>query len=170
MSENEDIKNFKMLLPIAIYSILTYLWFDANETNSLILIGHTDLVNGWVNEHANKVKLFGELIYFSISIAAMIVVTQLILHEINIPFLSFEKDSGHVAAIFVNFFVFIYEFHVIEFRIKLVGLAVAMIIFFVIGYVLAIKILDIVRPILGIVDVAESVDEIKNTYEDNNKK
>ncbi|MBR1858044.1 MAG: hypothetical protein IJ797_00915 [Selenomonadaceae bacterium] len=58
MQENENIKLIKMLVLIAIYAVLTWLWFDLKNSNDLPLIGHTDLVNGWVNEHASKVKFF----------------------------------------------------------------------------------------------------------------
>ena len=34
MQENENIKLIKMLVPIAIYAILTWLWFDLNNSNN----------------------------------------------------------------------------------------------------------------------------------------
>ena len=75
MSKNEDIENIKELIAIAICAILTWIWFDLNNSNELPLIGHTNLVNGWVNEYASKSKLFFDLIYFSVSTAIIIVLT-----------------------------------------------------------------------------------------------
>ena len=154
MKENENVHNFKMLVAVVIYAILTWVWFQLNSNNDLPLIGHTSLVHGWVNENASKIGLLIDLIYFSISVAVMIVVTEIILSKIEMPLFKFEKDSGTVAAVFVNFIVFLYEFHILEFRFKLIGLTIALVIFFSIGIGIADKILEILRPVLKITDIA----------------
>ena len=160
MSKNEDIENIKGLIAIAICAILTWIWFDLNNSNELPLIGHTNLVNGWVNEYASKSKLFFDLIYFSVSTAIIIILTDIALAKIKLPFFGFSKDSCFSASIIVNLIVFIYEFHILEFKLKLIGLTIALIIFYIIGTAIAGKLLEIVRPILEIVDAVDTINEM----------
>ena len=160
MQKNEDIENIKGLIAVAICAILTWIWFDLNNSNDLPLIGHTSLVNGWINEYASKLKLLFDLIYFSVSIAIIIVLTDIALAKIELPFFGFSKDSCFSASIIVNLIVFIYEFHILEFKLKLIGLTIALIIFYIIGTAIAGKLLEIVRPILGIIDAVDTINEI----------
>ncbi|MBR1396685.1 MAG: hypothetical protein IJ563_04005 [Selenomonadaceae bacterium] len=44
MQENENIKLIKMLVLIAIYAVLTWLWFDLKNSNDLALIGQFRLL------------------------------------------------------------------------------------------------------------------------------
>lgn len=165
---NENAKNIGAIISLVIYAILTYFWFSANYSDDLIFIGHTNLVAGWINSYASKTKVFIDLFYYSLSVAFMTVLTQIIVSQIKIPILKFEKDVAMSSAVIVNIFLFFYEFHILEFRIKLIGLAVAMIIFFMIGISIADKILGILLPILKIVDVVDSAEEITNSTD--NKK
>ena len=165
MQENEDIKNIKGLIAIAICAILTWIWFDLNNSNDLPLIGHTNLVNGWINEYASKSKLLFDLVYFSVSIAIIIVLTDIALAKIELPFFGFSKDSCFSASIIVNLIVFIYEFHILEFKLKLIGLTIALIIFYIIGTAIAGKLLEIVRPILEIVDAVDTINEINENVD-----
>jgi len=161
----ERIKNY---IAIIIYAILTWFWFDLNHSNSLPLIGHTELVYGWCSPYADKVGLIFDLIYFSFSVAFCIVITDILLNKL--PFMKLigsESDrkemlSAGTASLFVNFIVLLYEFHVENFKIKLIGLTIGLIICWCIGFVLSWKIIKIVRPLLGIADLAESVNEINN--------
>ena len=164
-------ENFGYIVTIAIYAFLTHLWFDANEKNILIFIGHTDLVNGWVLSYASKTKLFIDLIYFALSVAVIIVATQIIINQIKTPLLKFQEGDAIGASAVVNLIVFLYEFHILEFRIKLIGLAIALIIFFAIGVCLAMKILEILKPIFKVIGIADTVSDISNAVDnDNNKK
>ena len=165
MQENENIKNIKELIAVAICAILTWIWFDLNNSNDLPLIGHTSLVNGWVNEYASKSKLIFDLVYFSFSIAIIIVLTDIALAKIELPFFGFSKDSCFSASIIVNFIVFLYEFHILEFKLKLIGLSIGLIIFYMIGMFIAIKLLEIVRPILGIIDAVDTINEINENVD-----
>ena len=168
---NETRENLGYIVTVAIYAFLTYLWFDSNEKDILIFIGHTDLVTGWLLSYANKTKFFIDLIYFALSVAVMIVVTQVIINQIKNPLLKFADDEAIGAASIVNIVVFLYEFHILEFKIKLVGLAIALIIFFAIGVCLAIKILEILKPIFKMIGIADTVSDISDAVDnDNNKK
>ena len=169
MQENEDVKNAKLLAGVVIYAVLTWLWFQLNNANDLPLVGHTDLVNGWINEHASKIGLLIDLIYFALSVAIMVVATQIILEKIAPPLVKIDKDSGFVAAIFVNFIVLVYEFFHLEFRLKLIGLTIGLFIFFVIGTAIADKILEILRPILKLTDAVETINDITNINDRDNK-
>ena len=155
--ENESLEKITGLVVLVIYAALTWFWFYLNNSNSLPLIGHTELVRGWIYPGADKVKLFFDLVYFALSVAVFIIATEVILSEISIPFLEFKKDSSFEAAMGVNFIVLLYEFHILEFRLKLIGLTIGLIIFFVIGLFIAEKVLEILRPILGIMDAAENI-------------
>ena len=156
---NDTRENLGYIVTIAIYAFLTHLWFDANEKNILIFIGHTDLVNGWVLSYASKTKLFIDLIYFALSVAAIIVTTQIIINQIKTPLLKFKEDEVLGVAAVVNLIVLVYEFHILEFRIKLIGLAIALIIFFAIGVCLAMKILEILKPIFKVIGIADTVND-----------
>ena len=175
----EILDNAKYSVAIVIYAVLAWLWFDLNNSNSLPFIGHTDLVNGWCNPYASKLGLLADLIYFSFSLAFCIVATDIILNKIPIVNLIFTDEersqaqygmqlvSASTACAAVNIIIFLYEFHVLDFRFKLIGLTIALIIFYLIGLFLAEKIMKIVRPILGIVDLAENINEINNINKDN---
>ena len=56
-----------------------------------------------------------------------------------------------------------------EFRFKLIGLTIALVIFFSIGIGIADKILEILRPVLKITDIAETVNDVTN-ISDHDKK
>ena len=158
MQENE---NMRFAITIVIYSLLTRVWFDLNNNDLLPFIGHTNLVNWWINEYASKTKLLFDLIYFSISTATIIVVTSIILSKVELPFILHFKDADvYGVSSLVNLVVLLYEFHVLEFRFKLIGLTIALIIFFFIAYFIAEKVLSIVKPILGIIDAAETINDI----------
>lgn len=169
----EILEKLKDYTAVIIYAILTWFWFDLNNSNSLPFIGHTNLVRGWCYPDASKLGLLVDLIYFSFSVAFCIVITDIVLNKI--PFMSLigseidreEMVSATSACGLVNFIVLLYEFHVLDFRIKLIGLTICLIIFFVIGLILAWKIMEKIRPILGIVDLAENINEINNINKDN---
>ena len=156
--------NVKYICAIVIYAALTWIWFDLNYSYSLPLIGHTELVHGWVDSDANKLKLIFDLFYFSISIATFIVITEIALDKIpGIGFIKSEKYTHSLGASFlINIFLLFYQFHILEFRIKLIGLAAGLIIFFVIGVAIAFKVLDILCPILGILDISDSIENIND--------
>ena len=85
--------------------------------------------------------------------------------------LKFREDEVLGVAAVVNLIVLVYEFHILEFRIKLIGLAIALIIFFAIGVCLAMKILEILKPIFKMIGIADTVNDISNAVDnDNNKK
>ena len=165
MQENENIKNIKELIAVAICAILTWIWFDLNNSNDLPLIGHTSLVKGWVNAYASKSKLLFDLIYFSVSTAIIIVLTDIALAKIELPFFGFSKDSCFTASVAVNILVFLYEFHILEFKLKLIGLTIVLVIFYMIGILIAEKLLEIIRPILGIMDIADTINEINENVD-----
>ena len=157
-------ENGKSTFAVVIYAVLTWIWFDLNNSYSLPIIGHTELVYGWVVEDANKVKLLFDLIYFSLSVATLIVLTEVII--IQIPLIKFVKDSGLVASITVNFFLLFYQFHVLEFRFQLIGLTIALIIFYLIGIFISEKVLSVLRPAFGIMDIGDSIENINDINND----
>ena len=162
MSKNEDIENIKLIIPIIICALLTGAWFHMNDSNNLPLIGHTSLVFGWINENASKMKLLIDLIYFSISTAAIIVITDMVFSQLISEMkllIKFDRDSCFTASVAVNILVFLYEFHVLEFRIKLIGLSIALIIFYAIGFGIAMKVLETFRPISEIVEKLNEINE-----------
>ncbi len=170
MRDNEDVKNAKLSIAVVIYAILTWIWFQMNNSDELPLVGHTDLVNGWVNEYASKTGLLIDLIFFAFSVAILIVATQLIMEKFAPPLVNIDKDSGFVAAIFVNFVVLVYQFFNLKFKLKLIGLTIALIIFFVVGMAIAEKLLGILRPILNAADAVETISDATNVNDrDNNK-
>ena len=153
-----------------LYAILTWFWFQLNNSNDLPIIGHTDLVNGWINEYASKTKLLFDLIYFAISVAVISVATDLILSQISIPFLKFKIGHGITSTTFVYFVILLYEFHVLEFRIRLLGLLLAVIVFLVIDMMIYVKILEILIPILKITNIAETISDAVDIHDRNNDK
>lgn len=165
MAAEKEEGTLEFLITVAIYSFLTWLWFVANDKDDLILIGHTDLVNGWILTYASKTKLFMDLIYFSVSTAVMIIITEIVIKEISkeFPLFKYREDSSFGCAGIVNIIVVLYEFHILEFRIKLIGLLIALIVFFMIGVAIAIKLLEVLRPILKAVDIADSAVDAANS-------
>ena len=101
--------------------------------------------------------LLFDLIYFALSVAVCIVVTDIILNKV--PLVGFN-DEATAASTPVCLVVLLYEFHVLEFRLKLIGLAIVLFIFYFIGVFLSGKILEILRPILGIIDLADNLSDI----------
>lgn len=170
MKKNESLEKISEIISIAIYAILTWFWFDMNNSDSLPIIGHTELVHGWVNSNADKFKLITDLIYFAISVATMAVATEIIVSQVKLPFFNFKEDCGMVAAVCVNFVVFLYEFHILEFRLKLIGLTIGLIIFFFIATAIYMKIMEILKPILKITDVAETISDVTNITDHDDKK
>ena len=154
---DENIKNIKFVIAFIVYSALTWVWFEVNNSNSLPLIGHTELVYGWCESSADKMGLLFDLIYFALSVVACIVITDIILSKI--PLLNFNDDAIYISAP-VNLVVLLYEFHILDFRFKLIGLAIGLVIFYFIAIVLSVKILKILRPLLGIVDLASNISDI----------
>ena len=154
---DENIKNIKFVIAFIVYSALTWVWFEVNNSNSLPLIGHTELVYGWCESSADKMGLLFDLIYFALSVVACIVITDIILSKI--PLLNFNDDAIYISAP-VNLVVLLYEFHILDFRFKLIGLAIGLVIFYFIAIVLSGKILKILRPLLGIVDLASNISDI----------
>lgn len=153
----ENVENIKFCMAFIVYSALTWIWFELNNSDSLPLIGHTELVYGWCESSASKMGLLFDLIYFALSVAVCIVVTDIILNKV--PLIGFN-DEATAASAPVYFVVLLYEFHVLEFRLKLIGLAIGLFIFYFIGVFLSEKILEILRPLLGIVDLADSISDI----------
>lgn len=153
----ENVENIKLGMAFIVYSALTWIWFELNNSNSLPLIGHTELVYGWCESSASKMGLLFDLIYFALSVAVCIVVTDIILNKV--PLIGFNDEATGVSGL-VYFVVLLYEFHVLEFRLKLIGLAIGLFIFYFIGVVLGEKILEILRPILGIIDLTDNLSDI----------
>lgn len=162
MQVKNTIDDIEFLAPVVVYALLTWLWFDLNNSNALPIIGHTDLVRGWCNGNADKFKLLIDLIYFAISVTAMAVATEVIVSKIELPFFGFKKDCGVGAAFGVNLVVFLYEFHVLEFRLKLIGLSIALIILFFVAMAIYMKVMEYLRPILKITDAVETIGDITN--------
>lgn len=152
----ENIENLKISLAVIVYSVLTWIWFDLNNSNSLPIIGHTELVYGWCQSEADKLALLFDLIYFALSVAVCIVITDIVLNKV--PLTNFNDEAGAASSL-VNFVVLLYEFHVLEFRLKLIGLLIGLIIFYFIGFALALKILETLRPLLGIIDLADNISD-----------
>ena len=153
----ENVENIKLGVAFIVYSALTWIWFELNNSNSLPLIGHTELVYGWCESSASKMGLLFDLIYFALSVAVCIVVTDIILNKV--PLVGFN-DEATAASAPVYLVVLLYEFHVLEFRLKLIGLAIGLFIFYFIGVFLSEKILEILRPILGIIDLTDNLSDI----------
>lgn len=153
----ENVENIKLGMAFIVYSALTWIWFELNNSNSLPLIGHTELVYGWCESSASKMGLLFDLIYFALSVAVCIVVTDIILNKV--PLIGFNDEATGVSGL-VYFVVLLYEFHVLEFRLKLIGLAIGLFIFYFIGMVLGEKILEILRPLLGIIDLTDNLSDI----------
>ena len=153
----ENVENIKFGMAFVVYSALTWIWFELNNSDSLPLIGHTELVYGWCESSASKMGLLFDLIYFALSVAVCIVVTDIILNKV--PLVGFN-DEATAASAPVYLVVLLYEFHVLEFRLKLIGLAIGLFIFYFIGVFLSEKILEILRPILGIIDLTDNLSDI----------
>ena len=170
MQVKNTIGDIELFAPVVLYAILTWFWFYLNDSNSLPIIGHTELVRGAINSHADKTRLFFEMVYFALSVAIMTVATEVILSQVKLPFIKFDEGCGIFAATLVNFVVLVYEFFALEFYLRLIGLTLSLIFFFVVGMVIASKILEILRPLLKIADVAETISDITNTTDHDDKK
>ena len=110
------------------------------------------------------------MVYFALSVAIMTVATEVILSQVNLPFIKFDEGCGTFAATLVNFVVLVYEFFALEFYLRLIGLTLSLFFFFVVGIVIASKILEKLRPILKIADVAETISDVANTTDHDDKK
>ena len=153
----ENVENIKFGMAFIVYSALTWIWFELNNSDSLPFIGHTELVYGWCESSASKMGLLFDLIYFALSVAVCIVVTDIILNKV--PLIGFNNEAHEVSGP-VYFVVLLYEFHVLEFRLKLIGLAIGLFVFYFIGMLLGEKILEILRPLLRITDLTNNLSDV----------
>lgn len=147
---NEKLEEFKMLVAVVIYAALTWIWFDLNDTNSLPIIGHTAFVRG-----VGSNGIFVDMIYFSISTAVMIIIANYILSQI--PIIHFDGAIVPGASCFVNLAVLLYEFHILEFRFRFIGLSLGLIIFYTIGMLIGWRIWEKLDKIFNIVNVVDDV-------------
>ena len=151
------------LIPIIIYAVLTWIWFDLNDSNSLPFIGHTDIVYHWLHSPSftwiNWEPIF-DFIYFGATVAVCIVIEDIILCKI--PLIKFDDYASAGGAGFVYIFLVIYEFFVLEFHFSFILLVVVYSIIFMIGAAIGCKLSQYVRKILNIVDVFNGISDISN--------